>query len=90
MASLPASLENLALPGTGPYLSPVGGAPALDLTALTARAQMTPVTLSRTASFAWPGGARAAVSLTYDDAVPTQRGNAARQLGARGLAGTFF
>lgn len=40
--------------------------------------------------FSWPGAARAAVSLTYDDAVPTQRTNAARQLAECGLPGTFF
>lgn len=39
--------------------------------------------------FEWPGGARAAVSLTYDDAVPSQR-KAAAALSARGLSGTFF
>jgi peptidoglycan/xylan/chitin deacetylase (PgdA/CDA1 family) len=39
--------------------------------------------------FSWPSGARAAVSLTYDDAVPTQRG-AARTLEQLGLRGTFF
>jgi peptidoglycan/xylan/chitin deacetylase (PgdA/CDA1 family) len=40
--------------------------------------------------FAWPRAARAAVSLTYDDAVPSQRGTAAKQLAAQGLVGTFF
>jgi peptidoglycan/xylan/chitin deacetylase (PgdA/CDA1 family) len=40
--------------------------------------------------FNWPQGKRAAVSLTYDDAVPSQRRNAARQLEAAGLPGTFF
>jgi peptidoglycan/xylan/chitin deacetylase (PgdA/CDA1 family) len=40
--------------------------------------------------FKWPQGKRAAISLTYDDAVPSQRGNAVRQLDAAGLAGTFF
>jgi peptidoglycan/xylan/chitin deacetylase (PgdA/CDA1 family) len=39
--------------------------------------------------FPWPGGARAAVSLTYDDAVPTQR-LAAAALERQGLHGTFF
>jgi peptidoglycan/xylan/chitin deacetylase (PgdA/CDA1 family) len=39
--------------------------------------------------FTWPGGARAAVSITYDDAVPTQR-HAARALERLGLRGTFF
>lgn len=42
------------------------------------------------AAFPWPGGRRAAVSLTYDDAVPSQRVHAARQLAARALPGTFF
>lgn len=42
------------------------------------------------AAFPWPGGRRAAVSLTYDDAVPSQRVHAARQLSARQLPGTFF
>lgn len=39
--------------------------------------------------FPWPRGARAAVSLTYDDAVPSQRG-AADELERCGLRGTFF
>jgi peptidoglycan/xylan/chitin deacetylase (PgdA/CDA1 family) len=60
------------------------------LTTLGGCGQIPDVTERQTASFAWPGGARAAVSLTYDDAVGTQRGNAARQLGERGLTGTFF
>lgn len=42
------------------------------------------------AIFRWPGAARAAVSLTYDDAVPSQRLAAATQLGERQLRGTFF
>lgn len=40
--------------------------------------------------FPWPRGARAAVSLTYDDAVQTQRRHAARQLKEHRLPGTFF
>ena len=39
--------------------------------------------------FPWPRGARAAVSLTYDDAVPSQRA-AAEDLQRAGLRGTFF
>jgi peptidoglycan-N-acetylglucosamine deacetylase len=39
--------------------------------------------------FNWPGEARAAVSLTYDDAVPSQR-RAALELEQLGLRGTFF
>jgi len=38
----------------------------------------------------WPGGARGAVSLTYDDALNSQLDNAVPQLEARGLRGTFF
>ncbi len=38
----------------------------------------------------WPAQARAAVSLTYDDAVPTQRKYAAPALEKAGLRGTFF
>jgi peptidoglycan/xylan/chitin deacetylase (PgdA/CDA1 family) len=41
-------------------------------------------------AFPWPAGKRAAVSLTYDDAVPSQRAHAARQLDAQRLPGTFF
>src|SRR3954451_7567746 len=41
-------------------------------------------------AFAWPGRARAAVSLTYDDALPSQRIGATDQLRARRLPGTFF
>lgn len=45
---------------------------------------------SADAGFRWPGAARAAVSLTYDDAVASQRVHAAPALEARGLRGTFF
>jgi peptidoglycan/xylan/chitin deacetylase (PgdA/CDA1 family) len=40
-------------------------------------------------AFSWPGSASAAVSITYDDAVPTQR-LAAAELSRLGLRGTFF
>jgi peptidoglycan/xylan/chitin deacetylase (PgdA/CDA1 family) len=40
--------------------------------------------------FRWPGGARAAVSLTYDDGLDSQIAYAARALDAAGLKGTFF
>ncbi|TYT26947.1 polysaccharide deacetylase family protein [Luteimonas viscosa] len=42
------------------------------------------------ASFAWPGGQRAAVSLSYDDAVPSQLDNAIPALDRHGLKGTFY
>lgn len=45
--------------------------------------------MPHSSAFPWPRGARAAVSLTYDDAVPTQR-QAAADLARRGLRGTFF
>jgi peptidoglycan/xylan/chitin deacetylase (PgdA/CDA1 family) len=39
---------------------------------------------------AWPGGKRAAVSLTYDDGLDSQLENAAPQLDEFGLKATFF
>ncbi|WP_159628277.1 polysaccharide deacetylase family protein [Massilia puerhi] len=40
--------------------------------------------------FAWPGGARAAVSLAYDDALDSQLDNAVPALDRHGLKGTFY
>ncbi len=40
--------------------------------------------------FSWPNGARAAVVLTYDDALDTHLDNAAPDLDAAGLKATFF
>jgi peptidoglycan/xylan/chitin deacetylase (PgdA/CDA1 family) len=40
--------------------------------------------------FAWPQGKRAAIVLTYDDAMPSQLSVAIPQLDAAGLRGTFF
>jgi peptidoglycan/xylan/chitin deacetylase (PgdA/CDA1 family) len=40
--------------------------------------------------FPWPNGARAAVALTYDDAIDTHLDHAAPDLDAAGLHGTFF
>jgi peptidoglycan/xylan/chitin deacetylase (PgdA/CDA1 family) len=40
--------------------------------------------------FVWPGGARAAVSLTYDDGLDSQIDFAASDLDAAGLKATFF
>jgi len=42
------------------------------------------------AAFAWPGGARAAVSLAYDDALDSQLDNAIPALDRHGIKGTFF
>ncbi len=42
------------------------------------------------ARLAWPGGARAAVSLTYDDGLDSQIENAAPDLEDAGLKATFF
>ncbi|HYE06457.1 MAG TPA: polysaccharide deacetylase family protein [Planctomycetota bacterium] len=42
-----------------------------------------------TSAFAWPGGARAAVSITFDDGRPSQA-RGAEILAAHGLRGTFF
>ncbi|MEA3059851.1 MAG: para-nitrobenzyl esterase, partial [Sphingomonadales bacterium] len=41
-------------------------------------------------SMAWPNGARAAIVLTYDDAIPSQLDNAIPALDSAGLKGTFF
>lgn len=41
-------------------------------------------------AFAWPGGARAAVVLSYDDGIDAQLDRAAPDLDAAGLRGTFF
>jgi peptidoglycan/xylan/chitin deacetylase (PgdA/CDA1 family) len=40
--------------------------------------------------FPWPGGARAAVALTYDDGMDTHLDHALPDLDAAGLKGTFF
>jgi para-nitrobenzyl esterase len=39
---------------------------------------------------AWPNGARAAIVLTYDDAIPSQLDHAVPALDSVGLKGTFF
>ena len=41
-------------------------------------------------SFPWPGGAKAAVVLTYDDGMDTHLDHAVPDLDAAGLKGTFF
>ena len=41
-------------------------------------------------AFKWPGGAKAAVSLSYDDALPSQLDNALPALNAHGLKATFY
>jgi peptidoglycan/xylan/chitin deacetylase (PgdA/CDA1 family) len=42
------------------------------------------------APFAWPGGKRGAVSLTYDDGLDSQLANVVPALDAMGLKGAFF
>ncbi len=41
-------------------------------------------------AFTWPDGRRAAVSLTYDDAMPEHFGKVAPQLQRHGVRGTFY
>lgn len=41
-------------------------------------------------TFSWPNGAKAAVSLAYDDALPSQLDTAIPQLNAAGLKGSFY
>jgi peptidoglycan/xylan/chitin deacetylase (PgdA/CDA1 family) len=45
---------------------------------------------SARAAFAWPGGRRGAVSLTYDDGLDSQLDNVVPALDAMGLKGAFF
>jgi Polysaccharide deacetylase len=45
---------------------------------------------AETAATHWPGGARAAIALTYDDAIPTDLSVAIPQLDAAHFKGTFF
>ena len=40
--------------------------------------------------FPWPGGRRAAVSLAYDDAIPSQLDHAIPALDRHGLKGSFY
>jgi peptidoglycan/xylan/chitin deacetylase (PgdA/CDA1 family) len=46
--------------------------------------------MSETASFAWPDGQRAALSLSFDDARPSQLDRGIPLLDARGVRGTFY
>jgi len=45
---------------------------------------------SRAQPFSWPGGARAAISLSYDDALPSQLDIALPALNAHGLKASFY
>lgn len=47
-------------------------------------------TVSADTAFSWPNGAKAAVSLAYDDALPSQLDTAIPQLNAVGLKGSFY
>jgi peptidoglycan/xylan/chitin deacetylase (PgdA/CDA1 family) len=54
-------------------------------------AMLVPVAASAEgAGFRWPNGARAAVSLAYDDAAPSQLDNAIPALDRHGLKGSFY
>ena len=46
--------------------------------------------MAQAPAFPWPDGQRAAVSLSYDDAVPSQLDNAIPALDRHGLKGTFY
>ncbi len=60
--------------------------------ALTGLVLLAAATLATAAdrAFAWPGGARAAVSLAYDDAIDSQLDNAIPALDKAGLKGSFY
>lgn len=47
-------------------------------------------TANASAAFSWPNGAKAAVSLAYDDALSSQLDTAIPQLNAAGLKGSFY
>ena len=47
-------------------------------------------TANATTAFSWPNGAKAAVSLAYDDALPSQLDTAIPQLNAAGLKAVFI
>lgn len=47
-------------------------------------------TVSANTIFSWPNGAKAAVSLAYDDALPSQLDTAIPQLNTVGLKGSFY
>lgn len=64
----------------------MAGLGAISILVLPAPALAAP----RRRDFTWPGGGRAAVSLTYDDGLDSQLDNAAPQLDALGLRATFF
>jgi peptidoglycan/xylan/chitin deacetylase (PgdA/CDA1 family) len=50
----------------------------------------TSVVAQETDHFEWPGGARAAISLAYDDALDSQLDNAIPALNRHGLKGSFY
>ncbi len=50
----------------------------------------TPVFAAEQSAFRWPGGARAAVSLAYDDALGSQLDHAIPALNKYGLKGSFY
>jgi peptidoglycan/xylan/chitin deacetylase (PgdA/CDA1 family) len=56
---------------------------------LAAISAMVPVTATASGT-AWPRGAKAAIVLTYDDALPSQLDHAVPALQGAGLKGTFF
>ncbi len=66
--------------------------PILPIGALAALCALAATSLvhAADAAFAWPHGARAAVSLAYDDAIDSQLDNAIPALDRAGLKGSFY
>jgi peptidoglycan/xylan/chitin deacetylase (PgdA/CDA1 family) len=62
----------------------------IRLARLLAAAGLLAATTALAAPFAWPHGARAAVSLAYDDAIDSQLDNAIPALDRVGLKGSFY
>jgi sialate O-acetylesterase len=68
----------------------VAGGASSCLTSMPPGSQAAPAAVAQVEPFVWPNGARAAVSLTYDDAIQSQLDNAAPALAKHGLHATFF
>ena len=64
--------------------------PMACLTAMPQSGSSNSLSSAKVRAFTWPKGTRAAVSLTYDDAIQSQLDNAVPALARHGLVATFF
>lgn len=77
-------------PGSSSWSSPASGASPSTATASSSAAPSSPSSPAAKVRCAWPNGAQAAVSLTYDDALESQLSFAVPALERAGLKATFF